>query len=196
MIKDNDRLIIILGMAHSGTTILSYLLNQHPSIVTAKNGSEEWIFENSWLPNREKEPIEEILSNNPGKRVLLKRPWTEVYHSDWQLEEMPYSKYIYSWRDIEKTSESWSKPDSLVSQELRESCFEHHRAVYSRCWEAARKFREHAKFFKSLYHPNLLNNPNEEMKKINNWLGLENFEYDVSKVSKEINIKRVLLNLE
>jgi hypothetical protein len=40
MISGNERLIVVFGMAHSGTTILTYVLNKHPETMLAVDGGE------------------------------------------------------------------------------------------------------------------------------------------------------------
>lgn len=58
VLSGNERLIIEVGLAHSGTTILTHVLRQHPEVVFVVNGSEAWILENTWLPLEQAEPIQ------------------------------------------------------------------------------------------------------------------------------------------
>ena len=40
MVAGQERLIVVLGMAHSGTTILTYVLKQHPDVILAVGGHD------------------------------------------------------------------------------------------------------------------------------------------------------------
>ena len=91
MIKGNEKLIIICGMAHSGTTIVAHVIRQHPDFVLFNNGSMAFILENDFLLNANAQKIESLTQKE--NRVILKRPWIENNHTDWLIENMPNSYY-------------------------------------------------------------------------------------------------------
>jgi hypothetical protein len=189
MIANDERLIIVIGMAHSGTTILTFLLKQHPDVVCCRNGSENWIFENTWLPSEQSQPIQHFLWKNPNRRILLKRPWNAVYHGDWMAREMPNARYLNCTRPFEEISKSWAKPTSFVNPELRDADEQVHRQVYDACLLAADLFSKKVKHFRSMPHQDLLDRPQHVMAESTAWLGLQPFWFDVSKVSTTQNIK-------
>ena len=192
MIADNERLIIVLGMAHSGTTILTYLLRQHPEIYIVANGNEAWILENSWLPNELAEPIQGVLRRFPQKRILLKRPWNCVWHGEWMAREMPHARFIYCDRDFEAIAASWSKPTSFVDDRLRNGGLEHQRAHYEFCHERAETFAQSVPFFHRVDHSDFVRSPKETMARLAAWTGLPPFDYDVCEVGLRADIKRRL----
>jgi len=176
-------------MAHSGTTILTYVLKQHPDLILGVGGSETWIFENTWLPREQAEPIQELLAKYPDKRLLLKRPWNEVWHADWMKREMPNARFIYCYRDIDEITMSWSKTTSLVEAKLRNGGIDYQHQFYKMCWEKAETFGRVVPFFLKVYHPRFVENPQLVMADITAWAGLQQLEFDVSEVSYKSNIK-------
>jgi hypothetical protein len=192
MLAGNERLIVVVGMAHSGTTILTHVLRQHPEIGLAVNGSEAWILENTWLPLEQADPIQELLTNHTYKRVLLKRPWNSVWHGDWMKQEMPNAKFIYCYRDFEEIAKSWSKPTSFVDERLRNGGVEFQRSFYDMCVEASEAFGRTVPFYRKVYHPGFVENPKAMMAMIATWAGLTHFNFDVSQVGHNKDIKKVL----
>lgn len=194
MINGDERLIIVLGMAHSGTTILTYVLNQHPGVSCCINGNEHAIMENDYLLVEDTVSIQALLNNEPQNRILLKRPWTEVWHAEWLKREMPNARYVYCYRNFEDISTSWSKPGSMVSSDLRDSGLEHQREFYDYCWKQAVDFSESVPYFYWHYHPTfIMENPLKVVSILGNWLGLSRWYYDTSMVNKCINIKDIIL---
>lgn len=192
MIEGNERLIIVVGMAHSGTTILAYLLQQHPDVVCCTDGTEAWILENTWLPLEQAEPIQQLLAKFPDKRLLLKRPWNGVYHGDWMQREMPNARYLYCLRNFEEISKSWLKPNSFVDSRLRDGGPKYQREFYDMCFKEASAFGSRVSHFRPMPHEHLLNNPKRVMAMTTMWLGLSPWRFDVSKVSRTTNIKDFL----
>ena len=92
MIKNNEKIIVISGMAHSGTTILAYILQQHPEIYCFTNGDQACILENDLLLNKQNEAIEFVINSHFPKRILLKRPWTECKVLEWFSQELPNAR--------------------------------------------------------------------------------------------------------
>jgi hypothetical protein len=179
MIFANERLIIVLGMAHSGTTILTYVLRQHPHLLCCVDGDEAWILENTWLPLEQSASIERTLTNRPTKRILLKRPWSCVNHGEWMAREMPNAKYIYCYRDFEDISASWSRPNSFVEVALQNGGVEYQREHYRMCLERAESFARGVPFFKKVDHRHFVENPSIVITDIAAWAGLEPFRFDV-----------------
>jgi hypothetical protein len=192
--KHDDRLIIILGMAHSGTTILTYVLKQHPNIVCCINGNEELNLENDYLVTEETQNIQDLLLRFPDHRIMLKRPWTEVWHANWLRREMPNAKFIYCYRGFEDIAESWSKPTSMVSSDLRDGSIEFKKEYYDYCFECARVFSETVPNFHWHYYPTfVMESPARVAIRLIDWLNLKRVRFDTSMVGKSVNIKDVIL---
>lgn len=192
MITGNERLIIVLGMAHSGTTILTHVLRQHPDITLFVDGSEAWIYENTYLPLEQSEPIQQLLTDYPNRRIILKRPWNEVWHGDWMAQEMPNAKFIYCYRSFEETAKSWSKPTSFVADQLRSGGIDYQRSFYHFCIEKAEAFSRKVPFYKKVFHPDFVERPAHTIAMLAQWFGLSPFKFDVSQVGHDKDIKRLL----
>ncbi len=192
MICGNERLIVVLGMAHSGTTILSYVLRQHPEVVCCTDGTEAWILENSWLPLEQAEPIERLLTRFATRRVLLKRPWNEVWHGDWMKREMPNASFIYCYRSFADTAASWCKPTSFVEDQLRFGGVEYQRNFYEMCWQRAQSFGSGVPCFRKHYHADFVADPAKVIAVAAAWLGLAPFKFNVGEVSSDKDIKSLL----
>ena len=190
MIQGNDKLIVVLGMAHSGTTVITHVLKQHPDVQVIVGGNESWLYENDWLPLKQSEPIQNILNLHPNKKILLKRPQIEVSCADWMKQEMPDAKYIYCYRNFKDISKSWSAPTSVLSNEIRTSVAKQ-QEHYNLCWDSAWKFAKTVKNFKPIFHVDLLIHPNRIIDSVAKFLGLAAFKFNVSTVSskKEHNVK-------
>lgn len=193
MIISNERLIVVLGMAHSGTTILTYILKQHPNIFCGTNGMESWIFENDWLPRENPVPIQELINKYPTKRILIKRPWNCVKHGKWMQDEMPNAKYLYCLRPFEEISVSWSKPTSFIDISLRNSSLEDKKTYYNMCYEKGIEFGLRVQFFKVINNLDFIKNPEQVISDLSNWLELTPFKFNLSQVSSTKNIKQFLL---
>lgn len=182
-------------MAHSGTTVLCHLLQQHPDVVCCTNGNEAWLYENTWLPLEQCGPIQDLLHQFGDKRVLLKRPWNEVRHSAWMQREMPDAKFIYCYRDFADITASWSAPTSFVDDKLRNGTAEFQREHYKECWTRAQSFATGVRFFRGHYHADFEASPGRVIADLAGWLGLRPFDFDVSIVWLGSNIKCVLWHL-
>lgn len=193
MLNGNERLIIILGMAHSGTTILTYVLQQHPDVMCCADGQEAWIMENTWIPSEQSKPIQEQLDRT-NKRILLKRPWAST-HGGWLKREMPNAKFICCYRNFVDISASWSKPTSFVADSLRNGGKDYQLSFYNEYWRHAINFSNGVPFFRRHYHLDFIANPAKIMSDICSWLGLRPFIFDVSQVSATKDIKELLLRI-
>lgn len=190
MIKDNKRLIIITGMPHSGTTILTYILKQHPDILCYIDGNEGWLLENDLLLSENSEEIEKILYQNLEKIILLKRPLSEVKKANWMKNEMPDAKYIYCYKTFDDINLSWIKPTSFCP-ELREACDDERKRFYRNSWDAAMQFGENLKYFKKIFYNNFLENPSSIMRDLSNLANLPFYDFEFSEVSSSKNIKNI-----
>lgn len=191
MIKDNERLIIVLGMAHSGTTIISYILRQHPNVAVATDGNESWILENTSLPREDNSTIQRLLDTHPQKYVLMKRPWNCVYHTDWMSREMPNAKYIYCQKTFSEINKSWSKRFSFIEDKLKNSSVEEKCKFYNMCLAKGTELSEKVSYFYKVHYSDFAQNAESIIKDIANWIGLKSFTFDMSKANNN-NIKFTL----
>jgi hypothetical protein len=192
MLIGNERLIIIIGMAHSGTTILAYVLKQHPDVFCFTDGTEAWILENTLLLRARTEAIQQLLNQHPTKRILLKRPWTTMRHADWLEREMPNARYLYCLRPFEEIARSWAKPTSLVDDHLRHGGPTYQRNFYRHCLDRAMSFATKVPHFRTVHHPELVAEPKRIVEETATWLGLSGWTFDVSQVSATKNIRDLL----
>jgi hypothetical protein len=191
MIKGNERLIIVVGMAHSGTTIISYILKQHPNVVVAVDGNESWILENTALPKEDNSVIQRLIDSNPKKYILMKRPWNCVYHTDWMSREMHKAKYIYCQKTFSETNKSWSKRLSFIEEKLRNSPTEEKCDFYNMCLAKGTELSEKVPYFYKVHHSDFSSSPEKIINELAIWIGLKPFKFDLSKVN-ERNIKFTL----
>lgn len=191
MIPGNERLIIVCGMAHSGTTILTHLLRQHPNIHLVANGKESWLLENDWLPNESTEEIAKCLAEHPDKRILLKRPWNITHHSEWMAREMPDAAFIYCDRPFSQIRKSWSKMTSLVDKELRLNP-DFQTETYAHSAEVLIQFRNKVKRMSVFALQALIDSPTEKVREVSEWLGLTSFQFDTSLVNGPLKIRTML----
>jgi hypothetical protein len=133
--KDDHRIIIVFGMARSGTTIFTHVLSQHPSIFLYHN---VYNYENDLLFSQDAAKIEEIVLSHPNKLVLFKRPWSEKLTSFFK-EEMPKAAYFYMLKDFQDISLSW-KRTTWVAQHLREASDEEKYEYYQKMLEIGKSF--------------------------------------------------------
>jgi len=106
-IPNHERLIIVLGMARSGTTIFTYVLCRHPQIALFRGGPEAWVLENQCLLNRNAQRIGRVAEMFPGAHyVTLKRPWQEE-QGEWFQQHLPRARFIVLIRNRESVIKSW-----------------------------------------------------------------------------------------
>lgn len=189
MIKDNSRLIIICGMAHTGTTIVADVLRQHPDNLIIKNGAMHWLLENDYLLEADTVGIESLLLVNK-KRIILKRPWVEHLHTEWLISELPNAYYLYCKKNKEKTINSWSRSNSYVESELRNSTLKEKYDYYDDCCRSASKLQKNVERFHIVNNEEVIKNPISVFSGINNFLNQEKFDYDLSEISSSKSIKK------
>jgi hypothetical protein len=169
VLAGNERLIVVLGMAHSGTTILTYVLKQHPDVLSAVNGPEAWILENDWLRLEQASPIQDVLCSFPNHRILLKRPWSCVWHGDWMAAEMPNARFLYCQREFGEIAQSWSKPTSFVDGTLRHAATQHKQELYQFFRRKGEEFGTRVPYFLKVDHAQFVEQPARVMAGIADW---------------------------
>jgi hypothetical protein len=190
MIKDNHRIIIIFGMARSGTTIFTHVLSQHPSIFLFHN---VYNYENNLIFPQKTEEIEEIVASHPGKFVLFKRPWSEKL-TNFFKEEMPDATYLYILKNFDDIALSW-KRTTWVSEELRNAEIEEKRKHYDEMLAIAKKFPQelNTKKFKIVHYNHFVADPKQTMRECCQLIGINftkkvgqkfEFLFDTSMVKK------------
>jgi hypothetical protein len=192
-----NRVIILSGMGHSGTTITAYLLKQHPKIFCGINGKHSNVLENDWLKNKNFLPIRKLIENHPRKFILLKRPWlcyeNTVGHwnanesFDFILDKIKSIKLVYCYKNFEEQARSWSKPKNY-DVILRESSLERQKEVYDFYMKEVEKFSKVADVY-YLNNHDLINTPGKTMDELSRWLGLGEFKFDLSMISDKKDIK-------
>ncbi len=191
MINGNEKLIIICGMAHSGTTIVAHIIRQHPEFKLFNNGSMRHILENDFLLNANAEKIKDLTKEE--KRIILKRPWVESGRVDWLINNMPDAYYLYCLKDKEKIITSWSAKKSFVNPGFRNSSYEEKSKAYDECYRNAMKLKEKVKKFMIIKNDELLLSPRKMFDDINAFLDATEFSYDLSDVSSTKSIKTKLI---
>lgn len=111
-------MIVIFGMAHSGTTVTTHILNQFENIHLHTSGSESFLLEcdevafhlpvNKWQPKKLQE-LQNTLPN--GHHLMIKRPWTESRFEFWR-QHFPNAYYICLLRDYKDIVKSWTSATS------------------------------------------------------------------------------------
>lgn len=197
-LQDN-RLIIVLGMAHSGTTVLVHTLLQCPKIVCLQSGTESWVFENKYLLpqfadtfKKEDNPVSEFVAKHPNKFVVLKRPRQEN-RPDFFKTYMPNAHYFILLRSFDALVKSWSKENSSVSIGLRKASVQQKRLHYHKYLEAANTFASKTgSKVQLIHHEEMCNNPSDTFAKIAAALGIK-FTFDTSDVGNlDKNVKEML----
>ncbi|HQU46730.1 MAG TPA: sulfotransferase, partial [Pirellulales bacterium] len=74
-IPNHERLIVVLGMARSGTTIFTCVLCRHPQIALFRSGPEAWLLENDCLPRRQADLIGRVRKCDVCRE---RPPWRSV----------------------------------------------------------------------------------------------------------------------
>lgn len=191
MIEGNHKLIIICGMAHSGTTIVAHILRQHPDFILFNNGSMGFILENDFLLNANAEKIATLAQKE--KRIILKRPWVENNHTDWLIENMPNAYYVYCLKSKESIIKSWSAHNSYVNPKFRNSSYDEKSKSYDTCYASATKLKDKVKNFMIVENDKLISSPRKMFNDINIFLNAKEFNYDLSDVSSTKSIKSKLI---
>lgn len=103
----DNRLLIVLGMAQSGTTVFTHTLASHPSIYLHCDGSEAFLLENQCLKTLNLDELQNIATlNHDARYVLLNRPWQERHYA-WFKAHLPRAKYFICIRNRADVIKSW-----------------------------------------------------------------------------------------
>jgi hypothetical protein len=187
----NDRLIVVFGMAHSGTTIFTKTLLQCPEILCLRNGPQRWIYENTYLRKEKTRLIEKFLAENPTKLILLKSPWAEK-KIEFFKENMPFSYYFCMVKGFKAIQRSWQKKTSFVATGLRKNKArqkkqydEYHHYAYN-----FPKLTGCKRYCKILY-PRMLENPEATFRRVNRFLGIT-FRFDPVEIVPGGDVKKGL----
>lgn len=196
MISEQKRLIIVFGMAHSGTTIFTDILSQHPDIHLHADGTMAYIHENDLLLNADEEGISAIADEFPTQRILLKRPWVEVQHKEWLIKTMPEAYFIYCIKGKEKTIKSWSAPNAYVNDDFRNKSFQEKATIYDNCLNEAMDFKKRVKQFITVENEELIRDPQALFQRISYNLELREYPFNVDEISSTKGIKKKLIPSE
>lgn len=186
----SDRLIIILGMVQSGTTILTHVLRQHPQIYLCPDDNWNPLLENDWLVTHDLESISCALGKH--SRVLLKRPMRCVDDPDWLVDSLPEARYVYCWKPLEDILVSWAKPKTFIYNTLKSYSRRQKQAFYLDCLKQADSFSHRVQHFIRINHCEFLKSPQTTINKLVMWLGLPSHSFDTSCVSEEFDIKSLI----
>ncbi len=171
--KDDHRVIIVMGMARSGTTVFTHVLSQHPKIFLFHN---VYNYENDLLFNLKSEEIQKIILEHPSKFILFKRPWIERIPLFFK-EHLPNAYYIYLSKPFSMIQESWSKT-SWVDKELRDANLEDKKKFYDEHIQIAKNFPKivGTNNFKMIDYISFIENPQKIMEEVSRFLKLKNYK--------------------
>jgi len=167
MIRGNEHIIVIFGMARSGTTVFTHVLGQHHKICIFHNVHN---YENSFVFERRHQRIEKIVSKS-DKRVIFKRPWSESMVG-FYLEHMPDAYYIAMLKPFEMINESWKK--STWTDNLWGMTDEERRARFDLHTEYLDHYRGKVKL-KTVDYTRFVAKPDETIGEVCDFLGLLNY---------------------
>ena len=104
-------MIVVFGMAHSGTSIFTQILNQSPQIHLHTSGSQSWILECEEIAAHKKQWNASALKNKQktlpkGEHLLVKRAWAESRPKFWE-NNFPSAYYFCLLRPFVPIYKSW-----------------------------------------------------------------------------------------
>lgn len=164
--KDNHRVIIVFGMARSGTTVFTHVLSQHPHIHLFHN---VYNYENDMIFNKKIEDMESVVSQFPSRRVIFKRPWSESM-TDFFVENMPDAHYLAMSKPFEMINKSWQKSTWTKGlwgddDEVRRNKYDKHKSLLEE-FPLKLKIIDYTKF---------VSQPDVVMSEVVDYLGLLNY---------------------
>lgn len=102
-----NRLIIVCGMAKTGTSAMASYVGSHPDVKLVVGGSLWFNAESDLLsPTPDWETIDRLLKEHPSHRILLKKPWVEGMPS--LFERVSPKNAIVCYRDKDSLFCSWN----------------------------------------------------------------------------------------
>lgn len=189
-IPNHERLIVVMGMARSGTTIFTYVLCRHPQIALFRDGTEAWLLENDCLPRWQTDRIGRVTCLFPeAKYVVLKRPWQEE-HVEWLHEHLPRARFIVLVRDREAIQQSWAttgrwalagRPQALNEPD---ACYD---AYFERALRLADVLGEER--CRTVRYERMVEAPNAVFGELADWLGVER-RFDVAPIGAGLHWQR------
>ena len=175
MVKDDQRAIIVFGMARSGTTVFTHVLGQHHKIHLFHN---VYNYENNFVFNNNWEKMEEVLSQFPSKRVVFKRPWSESL-VDFYKEHFPNASYLAMVKPFEMINESWKK--STWTRAIWDHTDEQRKEKYDKHMAFLDSYRDMN--FKLVDYTNFVSEPDRVMDSVCQFLGILSYR-QIGKVYK------------
>jgi hypothetical protein len=182
-------IIFLSGMAHSGTTILTHLLRQHPSVYHQIDGKSVMFYESDLI--FDSKSLNELVLNNFGKKVLVKKPWVFGVNPNYFIDLFPDAYFICCLKSFEEASKSWSKPYSQVAFDFRYNNVAQ-KEKYDLFMESVYVMKNSLNKFKIVYYDEFIGNSLDIMKELTEFLEIDNFNYDLSDVGNDKNIKVII----
>lgn len=131
--------IIILGMAHTGTTALAKYIGSGKHFVNYTNGREAYLMECDELLYRRQNDLvvlQKLVEESGAKRYVFKRPWMEE-HWGWFADYFPEAIYFVMYRPFPDVQRSWRKPESLAERGLNTASIESAYLTFDYYWRHA-----------------------------------------------------------
>jgi len=181
-VQGADRAIVIFGLSHSATTVLTYVLSTHSKIRLIVDGAHREVLESDALVRRDWQMIQAVLLKYPEQYLIFKHPWAQENMSFF-AKYMQEATYLYCWREMEDVSKSWRKhggptPYGPMEQSWAVHCL--HRELKNRFSEVVMPAA-----FMVVNHDNFVLNPVETMEGIATLLGVEpDFNLEIVKPGK------------
>lgn len=125
------RLIVVTGMARSGTSVTAAFLGSHPEVKLVIGGGCWQVCETDLIRMEMGEPdwrsIDELLRDNYPKRILLKQPWVM---NNWMFARaIRPAKIVVCLRERRSQIGGWQNRRDMVS----ERCQKEPDTVYNEC---------------------------------------------------------------
>ena len=182
-------MIFLSGMAHSGTTILAHLLRQHPSVYHQVDGKSAMFYESDLI--FDSKSLNELVLNNFGKKVLVKKPWVFADNPNYFIDLFPDAYFVCCLKSFEESSKSWSKPYSQVAFNFRYDNIVQ-KEKYDLFIEKINIIMNSVSNFKIVYYDEFIGNPLVVMKELTEFLEIDEFNYDLTDVGVDKNIKVII----
>lgn len=183
-ISGSDRVIVVTGLVHSGTTIVAYLLGQHPEVKLLTSGAYKWMLETTAVGGSGSEIEDALRATN--RRVMVKVVWPEL-DLRWLRANLAGCSVLYCRKPFDAMARSWRKPTSLAQMEHLTD--EEMQDVYNRANCDAALLEQHTGRFIVVDHPSILTDAQGTVANICNLLGVASYTFDCSRVSCTESIK-------
>lgn len=112
------RLIVVCGMARTGTSATAAFIGTHPSVKLVIGGGLWYVAETDIMKGDSVswEAIDRLLRQYPLSRILVKQPWMEANAGFFEKAEG--ASIVICKRDLENLFYSWAKTD-MVGRECK-----------------------------------------------------------------------------